>query len=79
MATFMVKGNSHNWLFNSGEWPYFTRPGPWHDEFWASQQSGLTPPTLAALLSGLAIALAGGTISSRLGLAWGSWMSRVRR
>jgi hypothetical protein len=79
MAKFMVEGRSHNWLFNAGEWPYFSKPGPWQHSYWASQRSDLGEPSLAALARGLAIAIAAGTLSSRLGLAWGGWMSRVRR
>jgi hypothetical protein len=79
MATFMVKGPSHNWLFNSGELPYFSRPGPLQDQFWAGGTSGRKLPLFDTLGPGLAVALMAGTVSSRLGLAWGSWMSRVRR
>ncbi|MFI5312144.1 MAG: hypothetical protein ACHQQ3_12970 [Gemmatimonadales bacterium] len=79
MATFMVKGNSHNWFFNAGEWPYFSRPGPWQDGFWESQNRQLGPATPVVLTTGLGIAIALGAISSRLGLGWGGWMRRVRR
>ena len=79
LATFMVKGHSANWFFNAGEWPYFARPGPWQHDYWASQRSNLGAPPVGVLMGGLALAVAAGTVSSRLGLAWGSWMSRVRR
>ena len=79
VADFMVNGNSRNWFFNAGEWPYFVRPGPQQHVFWASENSNGGQPSLARLVPGLAMAIAAGTVSSRLGLAYGGWMSRVRR
>jgi len=79
MATFMIEGNSHNWLFNGGEWPYFSRPGPWRQSFWVTHNADLGGPLRPVFVSGPEIAIAVGTLSSRLGLAWGGWMSRVRR
>jgi hypothetical protein len=81
MASFMVHGDSHNWLFHGHEWPYSTRPGPWQNRFWATERAGagsVDPPFLA-LVPWLALASFGGTIASRIGLAWGEWMSRVKR
>ncbi len=81
MAAFMVHGNSHTWLFHGQEWPYSTRPGPWEHRFWPSERvaSGIDDPALVTLMPGLAIAMIAGTFSSRIGLAWGEWMSRVKR
>jgi hypothetical protein len=81
MATFMVQGDSHNWLFHGHEWPYSTRLGPWEHRFWATERSSreISDPRFLSLVPGLAVAVAAGTIASRIGLAWGGWMSRVRR
>jgi hypothetical protein len=79
-STFMVKGASHNWLFNGNEWPYFSRPGGWQGTFWADggrATRGTAPAGHFAL--GLAWAIVIGTLSSRLGLLWGGWMARVKR
>ena len=80
MSSFMLTGASHNWFFNGQEWPYTTRAGPWQQSFWASERgTTLLSPTFWSLVPGLAAAVVAATVSSRLGLAWGGWMSRVRR
>ena len=75
MASFMVHGDSHNWIFHGHEWPYSTRPGPWQNRFWATTEragAGSDDPPFLALLPWLAVASVGGTIASRIGLAWGN-------
>ena len=80
MATYMVTGDSQNWFFHGHEWPFSARVGAWHSSFWNTERSGHAGfPTFAALVPGLGIAALVGTFSSRLGLAWGEWMSRVKR
>jgi hypothetical protein len=81
MSSFMVHGNSQTWLFHGHEWPYSTRPGPWQTRFWGSERSavGMDDPSFLPLVPWLCLAAIGGTIASRIGLAWGEWMSRVRR
>ena len=80
MASYMVLGDSKNWLFHGHEWPYSARIGPWHLKFWSTERaSNASDPTFRALLPGAGLAAAAGTLSSRLGLAWGGWMSRVQR
>ena len=81
MSTFMVHGNSHTWLFHGGEWPYSTRPGPWQTGFWANERTAtvLNDPHFLPLVPWLGAAALGGTVASRVGLAWGEWMARVRR
>jgi len=78
-ATFMVKGPSHNWLFNAGEWPYFSRAGRWDNDFWPNERGVIGNPRVATFAAGMLVAIAVGTLSSRVGLAWGGWMARVRR
>jgi hypothetical protein len=79
-SAFMVKGASHNWLFNANEWPYFSRPGSWQTSFWADggRASNGTAPA-GHFAPGLAWAVVIGTLSSRLGLLWGGWMAKVKR
>ncbi|MEM9325469.1 MAG: hypothetical protein AAGA85_07430 [Bacteroidota bacterium] len=72
---FMMSTGARNWFFGTESWYYGSSPdweyryafGPWHSH------SGWT------LVKGLAIALVIATLSSRLGLSWGRWMSQVRR
>ena len=81
MATYMVHGNSHNWFFHGHEWPYTTRPGPWQGRFWATERAttGIDDPPFAGIVPALGLATVAGAIASRIGLAWGEWMSRVKR
>jgi hypothetical protein len=81
MSTFMVHGDSHTWFFHGHEWPYSTRLGPWEHRFWATERTnaGTDDPRFLSLVPGLALATVAGTIASRIGLAWGGWMSRVKR
>ncbi|HEY2849137.1 MAG TPA: hypothetical protein VGI97_04615 [Gemmatimonadaceae bacterium] len=81
VSSFMVHGNSQTWLLHGHEWPYSTRPGPWQTRFWGSERSavGMDDPSFLPLVPWLCLAAIGGTIASRIGLAWGEWMSRVRR
>ncbi|GAB2775039.1 hypothetical protein GCM10027275_17610 [Rhabdobacter roseus] len=59
---------SHYWYFgNSPDWEYRYQFGPWE------LQS--TPE----LLKGLGIALPLSILSTRIGLAWGTWMNKIQR
>jgi hypothetical protein len=81
IATYMVHGQSQNWLFHGHEWPYSTRLGPWTHRFWPTERAtaGIDDPPLLAIVPWLAAATVVGTITSRIGLAFGGWMSRVQR
>jgi hypothetical protein len=81
IGSYMVHGNSHNWLFHGHEWPYSTRLGPWQGRFWDNEHTavGMDDPPFLPLVPWLCLAALGGTVASRIGLAWGGWMSRVRR
>ncbi|HEY2806647.1 MAG TPA: hypothetical protein VGI92_12390 [Gemmatimonadales bacterium] len=79
MSTYLVTGHSHNWLFHGQEYPYSSRPGPWETAFWRTERSPLSHPGFFSVLSGLPLAILVGTVSSRLGLVWGSWVAKVQR
>jgi hypothetical protein len=81
LATYMVHGNSHNWLFHGHEWPYSTRLGPWADRFWPTERAdaAIDDPPFLSIVPWLGAATAVGAITSRIGLAFGEWMSRVKR
>jgi hypothetical protein len=70
-AEFMLTPHARNWFFAADVWTYRSRLGPWRHQFWQRGE-----PFRAATLP-LALLLA--ALSSRLGLAWGDWMARVRR
>jgi len=81
IASYMVHGDSHNWLFHGHEWPYSTRLGPWAHRFWETERSatGMDDPPILSIVPWLGVAAAVGTVTSRIGLAFGAWMSRVKR
>ncbi|MBI3791554.1 MAG: hypothetical protein HY275_11840 [Gemmatimonadetes bacterium] len=81
-SIFMLSPGARNAVFNGGEFPYTATIGKWTYEFWGGPRNNRTAtsqlaPTVFA--QGLLIAVLLGTLSSRLGLAWGGWMARVKR
>jgi hypothetical protein len=72
-SEFLLSPLSRNWFFGGDRiWSYDARPGPWRYQFWNLSQDPLS-------LRGLGMALVLAFLSARLGLAWGSWMARVKR
>jgi hypothetical protein len=71
-AGFLLSPHARNFLFGVDHWDYSSRVGPWRYEFWRTTSDPLT-------LRGLALTAALGVVSTRLGLWWGTWMSRVKR
>jgi hypothetical protein len=71
-ATFLMSPASRNAFFATLEFPYFVSLETY-------LQRGFVLAGEGALLPGLVIALGLATVSSRVGLAFGGWMSRVQR
>jgi hypothetical protein len=74
-GNFLLSPASRNWVFATHELPYFVSPAAAsaRNHFFAWDRD------TGALLRGLLLALGLAVVSARLGLAWGGWMSRVRR
>jgi hypothetical protein len=70
-----VLGHGRNWFFHLDNFVYWQEQGSEHWRFEFRQPWPGEPPQ--PLQYGLALLYA--TISSAVGLAWGRWMSRVRR
>jgi hypothetical protein len=74
-ASFLITPHSRNWFFNGGNYVYFM----------TNQYVGRTfsfadwDPWSRPLAPQLALALVPATVSSYLGLKWGTWMTKVRR
>jgi hypothetical protein len=67
----MLSPYARNWFFAADQWTYRARPGVWRTEFWLNGDAfGPRAATLSLLFA---------AVSARLGLAWGDWLSRVRR
>lgn len=85
-ASFLLSLDQPNYLFGQGYWDYTARLGPWTTQFmdvpgyqFVRGQGWVGSLDVGAMAKGLAIAAILATLSSRLGLAWGNWMARVRR
>jgi len=62
---------ARNWFFAADQWTYRAHPGAWRYRYWlVGDAFGPRAAVLSLLLA---------AASSRLGLAWGGWLSRVRR
>jgi hypothetical protein len=74
-ASFLITPHSRNWFFNGGNYVYFM----------TNQYVGRTfsfadwDPWSRPLGPQLALALVLATVTSYLGLKWGTWMTKVRR
>jgi hypothetical protein len=74
-ANFLMSPLSRNWFFATNNFPYFVPPTtPWGSYAWLPTE---TAPMRFALR--MLLALAAGTLMTRVGLSWGDWMRRIRR
>jgi hypothetical protein len=72
-ATFLMSPASRNAFFATLEFPYFVSLESY------LKRGFIVGPGAGALLLGLVIAVGLGTLSARVGIAFGGWMSRVQR
>jgi hypothetical protein len=75
MGNFLISRLAENRIFGTDYYPYMQRPSDYHfsHQFWVYEQ------TRAQFWWGLASALVAAVFTTRIGLAWGDWMRRVRR
>jgi hypothetical protein len=82
-ARFLLSPAARNPVLLADQWDYSVRLGPWRYEFWDGIDLRGSQRALKAggpfLLKSFLLAALFGAVSSRIGLAWGSWMRRVRR
>ena len=78
-AEFMLSPYSRNFVFGGDTWDYNSRPGAWQYEFWDLDRraGGGWSATLFAMRMGVALLVA--IVMSRLGLASGRSLAKVRR
>jgi hypothetical protein len=79
LGEFLLSPAARNFVFAADQWAYMAQPGDWRYRFWRVPKDALGNLDLLALARGLGIATLIGTASSRIGLWWGSGMSRVMR
>jgi hypothetical protein len=74
-ASFLITSHSRNWFFNGANYVYFMT-----NQFAARTFSFADwDPWARPLVPQLALALLLATVSSYIGLKWGTWMTKVRR
>lgn len=71
-AGYLVSPASENFVFGTQRWDYSSTVRSWTHEFWDAAENPLTPRALivAALIA---------TLSARVGLWWGGWLTQVKR
>ncbi|HET8891425.1 MAG TPA: hypothetical protein VFQ41_21155 [Candidatus Angelobacter sp.] len=74
-ANFLMSPASRNWVFGTAYFAYGDPAGFLYDPY----KFAVAEKTAAAFLLTLAAALVAAIVTTRLGLAWGNWMRRVRR
>ena len=72
-GSFLMTPSARNWIFNADNYVYWMPP--------TSLRAAhvFAPASATPLAVSLALALVQATFACALGLAWGSWMQRVRR
>jgi hypothetical protein len=75
MGSFLISRLAENRVFGTDYYPYMQRPSDYHfnHEFWIYEQ------TRAGFWLGMASAFVAAIVTTRVGLAWGDWMRKVRR
>jgi hypothetical protein len=76
---FLLSPAARNFFFASDQWPYMVRPGPWQHRFWDVPADAAGNLDARAMVRGITFAVLIAMGSARVGLWWGSGMSRVRR
>jgi hypothetical protein len=74
-GSFLVSHLAENRFFGTDYYPYMQRPSDYHfdHELWAYEK------TRADFWLGMTFAFGAAIVTTRIGLAWGDWMRRVRR
>jgi hypothetical protein len=74
-ANFLMTPAARNWLFGMGYFAYFDPANFLYDPY----KFQVAEKTRAEFLMVMAMAIVISVLTSRLGLAWGDWMRRIRR
>jgi hypothetical protein len=75
VGSFLVSSLAENRIFGTDYYPYMQRPSDYH----FSHEMFAYEKTRADFWMGMALAFAGAILTTRVGLAGGDWMRRVRR
>lgn len=75
MGSFLISPLAENRIFGTAYYPYMQRPSEYH----FNHEFMLYEKTRFIFLLNLALAFAVAVLTTRVGLAWGEWMRRVKR
>jgi hypothetical protein len=76
---FLLSPAARNFFFAADQWPYMAQLGPWRYRFWGVPRDGAGNVDVFVMTRGLSVAALISVASARVGLWWGSGMSRVMR
>jgi len=75
MGSFLISSHAENWIFGTAYYPYMMPPSAYKYAHSFQAYEG----TPARFWIGMGYALLAATLTTRIGLAWGSWMHRIKR
>ena len=78
-AEFLISPRARNFFFAADQWDYTNRLGDWRYRYWSRDVDALGNWSAVKFAMGMSIAVVVSIISSRIGLAWGKGMSRIKR
>ena len=78
-AEFMLTPSARNFFFGADQWDYSSRLGDWRYQYWNREVDASGNWSAVKFATGMGIALVIAIFTSRVGLAWGKSMSRVKR
>jgi hypothetical protein len=78
-ADFLLSPAARNFFFGADQWSYTDRLGDWRYRFWSLDVDAAGKWNPARFARGVGIAMLLGIVASRISLALGSGMARVKR
>jgi hypothetical protein len=78
-SAFLMSPAARNFFFGADQWDYTSRLGDWRYRYWNRDVDAAGNFSAATFAARIGIALVIGIFSSRIGLAWGKGMARIRR
>jgi hypothetical protein len=79
LSAFLLSPAAQSPVFLAGNWDYSFAPGSWRHEYWETMTGAAPGSVLGTFAKVLLLASLFGAASSRVGLALGTWMRKVRR
>jgi len=75
MGSFLISSHAENWVFGTDYYPYMMPPSAYKFDHSFQRYEA----TRAQFWIGMGYALLAAILTTRIGLAWGSWMHKIKR